>query len=119
MGTGTDVAMMSADVTLVKGDLSGIVRARDAQSRHNAQHQTEPLLRFRLQLARRSDRCRCVVSVLRPPAEPHDRRRRNELQFRIRDRQRFAPAERADLVTRNNYFIPLPPAKPLRTEVTN
>jgi len=28
MGTGTDVAMESADVTLVKGDLMGIVRAR-------------------------------------------------------------------------------------------
>lgn len=28
MGTGTDVAMKSADITLVKGDLRGIVRAR-------------------------------------------------------------------------------------------
>lgn len=28
MGTGTDIAMMSAEVTLVKGDLRGIVRAR-------------------------------------------------------------------------------------------
>jgi P-type Cu+ transporter len=28
MGTGTDVALQSADVTLVKGDLRGIVRAR-------------------------------------------------------------------------------------------
>ncbi|NCQ29420.1 MAG: HAD-IC family P-type ATPase, partial [Armatimonadetes bacterium] len=28
MGTGTDVAMSSAQVTLVKGDLNGIVRAR-------------------------------------------------------------------------------------------
>jgi Cu+-exporting ATPase len=28
MGTGTDVAMESADVTLVKGDLAGILRAR-------------------------------------------------------------------------------------------
>ncbi len=28
MGTGTDIAMESADVTLVKGDLQGIVRAR-------------------------------------------------------------------------------------------
>ena len=28
MGTGTDVAMQSADVTLVKGDLRGIARAR-------------------------------------------------------------------------------------------
>jgi P-type Cu+ transporter len=28
MGTGTDVAMQSAHITLVKGDLRGIVRAR-------------------------------------------------------------------------------------------
>jgi Cu+-exporting ATPase len=28
MGTGTDVAIESADITLVKGDLAGIVRAR-------------------------------------------------------------------------------------------
>jgi Cu+-exporting ATPase len=28
MGTGTDVAMESAGVTLVKGDLAGIARAR-------------------------------------------------------------------------------------------
>ncbi len=28
MGTGTDIAMESAQITLVKGDLSGIVRAR-------------------------------------------------------------------------------------------
>jgi Cu+-exporting ATPase len=28
MGTGTDVAMESASVTLIKGDLRGIVRAR-------------------------------------------------------------------------------------------
>jgi Cu+-exporting ATPase len=32
MGTGTDVAMESADVTLVKGDLTGIVRARRLSS---------------------------------------------------------------------------------------
>jgi len=29
MGTGTDVAMESGDITLVKGDLRGIVRARN------------------------------------------------------------------------------------------
>jgi Cu+-exporting ATPase len=29
MGTGTDVAMQTAGVTLVKGDLAGIVRARN------------------------------------------------------------------------------------------
>ena len=32
MGTGTDVAMSSAQVTLVKGDLRGIVRARKLSS---------------------------------------------------------------------------------------
>jgi P-type E1-E2 ATPase len=29
MGTGTDIAMQSAEITLVKGDLGGIVRARE------------------------------------------------------------------------------------------
>ncbi len=38
MGTGTDVAMESAGVTLVKGDLRGIVRARKLSQRHHAQH---------------------------------------------------------------------------------
>jgi Cu+-exporting ATPase len=32
MGTGTDVAMESAGVTLLKGDLNGIVRARHLSS---------------------------------------------------------------------------------------
>jgi len=33
MGTGTDIAMQSAEITLVKGDLSGIVRARDLSNK--------------------------------------------------------------------------------------
>jgi Cu+-exporting ATPase len=37
MGTGTDVAIQSADITLVKGDLDGIVRARRL-SRHVVQN---------------------------------------------------------------------------------
>jgi Cu2+-exporting ATPase len=37
MGTGTDIAMQSAEITLVKGDLNGIVRARDLSAKvmHN------------------------------------------------------------------------------------
>ena len=33
MGTGTDIAMQSAEITLVKGDLNGIVRAKDLSSK--------------------------------------------------------------------------------------
>lgn len=33
MGTGTDIAIQSAEITLVKGDLDGIVRARDLSSK--------------------------------------------------------------------------------------
>ena len=33
MGTGTDVAMESAGITLLKGDLGGIVRARNCRRR--------------------------------------------------------------------------------------
>ena len=58
MGTGTDVAMESAGVTLVKGDLRGIVRARRLSAAHRAEHPPEPLLRVRLQRARRPDRGR-------------------------------------------------------------
>jgi len=37
MGTGTDIAMQSAEITLVKGDLNGIVRARELSTKvmHN------------------------------------------------------------------------------------
>ena len=65
MGTGTDVAMESAGVTLVKGDLRGIVRARRLSPRDDAQHPPEPLLRLRLQRARRADRRRRALSRLR------------------------------------------------------
>jgi heavy metal translocating P-type ATPase len=33
MGTGTDIAMQSAEITLVRGDLEGIVRARDLSNK--------------------------------------------------------------------------------------
>ncbi len=42
MGTGTDVAMNSAQLTLVKGDLRGISVARGAVGRDGAQHEAEP-----------------------------------------------------------------------------
>ena len=79
MGTGTDVAMMSAGVTLVKGDLRGIVRARRSQSSDHGKYQTEPFLRFYLQLARCAHRRRSSLSVLWDSAEPDDCGSRDEL----------------------------------------
>ena len=70
MGTGTDVAMESAGVTLVKGDLRGIVRARRLSEARHAQHPAEPVLRLRLQRAGRADRGRGALSRVRDPAQP-------------------------------------------------
>ena len=58
MGTGTDVAIESAGVTLLKGDLTGIVRARAAVQGHDAQHPAEPVVRVHLQRRRHPDRRR-------------------------------------------------------------
>ena len=48
MGTGTDVAIESAGITLVKGDLTGIVRARRLSPRDHAQHPAKPVVRLPL-----------------------------------------------------------------------
>ena len=58
MGTGADVAIESAGVTLVKGDLQGDRPRPPAQRGGHAQHQAEPVLSLRLQRARRADRSR-------------------------------------------------------------
>ena len=68
MGTGTDVAMESAAVTLVKGDLRGIVRARRLSRATMTQHQAEPVLCVRLQRAGVPDRRRRAVSGVRAAA---------------------------------------------------
>ena len=48
MGTGTDVAIESAGVTLVKGDLHGHRPRAQAVRRHHAQHPAKPAVRVSL-----------------------------------------------------------------------
>ena len=52
MGTGTDVAMESAGVTLLHGDLTGIVRARRLSQATMREHPPEPVLCLHLQRGR-------------------------------------------------------------------
>ncbi len=104
MGTGTDVAIESAGVTLLKGDLMGIVRARRLSEATMAQHPPEPVLRLRLQRGRRSDCSGHPLSVLRNSAVSHHRRRCHGAKFSQCDRQRATPAATQDLTSKLRQF---------------
>ena len=65
MGTGTDVAMESAGMTLVKGDLRGIAKARRLSRGVMRNIRQNLVLRVHLQRAGRADRRRRAVSVFR------------------------------------------------------
>ena len=86
MGSGTDVAIESAGVTLLNGDLTGIVRARRLSADDDAQHPAEPGVRVRLQRRRHPDRGRRAVPGVRAAALTDDRRRRDGAVVGQRDR---------------------------------
>ena len=83
MGTGTDVAIESAGVTLVKGDLGGIARARalNRATMRNIRRHRHPDSRGR------------AVPVARAAAQPDDRERGDEPELRVRHRQRAQAPE--------------------------
>ena len=86
MGTGADVAIKSAGVTLVRGDLAGIVRARLAGPRHPEQHPAEPVLRLRLQRGGSHHRRGRLLPDVRVAAVAHGRRGGHEPVVGIGDR---------------------------------
>ena len=93
MGTGTDVAMESAGVTLVKGDLKGIVRAR------RLSRATMTNIRQNLAFAFLYNALGVPIAagVLYPffglAAEPDDRQPGDDVQLGFGDRQCAAVAE--------------------------
>ncbi len=97
MGTGTDIAMESAQVTLVKGDLRGIVRAREL-SKATVRNIRQNLLFAFGYNALGNSACRGrPVSCHGLAVEPDDCGARHEPVVRLRDRQRAALAHRVRL----------------------
>jgi Cu+-exporting ATPase len=88
MGTGTDVETEAGGITLLKGDLHGILRARHLSKSTIRIIRENLFLRIRLQRCRGTTCSGCTVSCLRTASEPDDRRGGHELQFHLGDRQR-------------------------------
>lgn len=81
MGTGTDVAMSSAGVTLVKGDLMGIIRARALSEGTLNNIKQNLFFFFCLQYSRSSSGCRSSVSIFRSSFESDHRCCRHEFKL--------------------------------------
>jgi len=92
MGTGTDVAMQSAGVTLVQGDLRGTVRARLLSRAAMRNIKQNLFFAFVYNVLGVADCGGRSVSFLWSATESHDRRSGDELQLGFRSRQRSAPA---------------------------
>ena len=97
MGTGTDVAMESASVTLVKGDLRGIVRALELSRKTMANNKQNLVFAFGYNSLGGSARRRPALSVLRCPPQSHVRGGRDEPQLGIGHRQCAPPPPNARL----------------------
>ena len=92
MGTGTDVAIQSAGITLVKGDLAGIARAI-VLSRATMRNVRQNLV-FAFAYNAVGIPIAAAFSIrLRHSSQSDRRRARDVAQFRLRDRERASLAQ--------------------------
>ena len=94
MGTGTDVAIESAGITLLKGDLAGIVRARKLSRATMKNIRQNLFFAFIYNSIGVPIAGRGLVSILRNSAQPDLCRRRHEFQFRLCNNEFAAAQER-------------------------
>jgi P-type E1-E2 ATPase len=85
MGTGTDVAMESAGVTLVSGDLRGIARARTLSQATMGNIRQNLFFAFVYNSIGVPIAAGAVVSVFRYRAQSDDRQRGDDIQFCFSD----------------------------------
>ena len=85
--SGTDVAIESADITLLNPDLNGIVKARRLSLATMKNIRQNSVLRFYLQHHRRAGRGRGAVPFLWPFAIADDRKCCHDLQFCFSDNE--------------------------------
>ena len=99
MGSGTDVAMESAGVTLVKGDLRAIARARRLSRATMGNIRQNLFLAFVYNLASVPVAAGVLYPVLGHSDQPDLGQRRYELEFSVCGRKRSAAAAGATLVS--------------------
>ena len=97
MGTGTDVAIESAGVTLVKGDLAAIARARTLSAATMRNIRQNLFFAFVYNALGVPVAAGVLYPCLRPPPEPDHRRRGDGAELGLGDRQRGPAANRPRL----------------------
>ena len=92
MGTGTDVAIESAGVTLVKGDLAAIARARTLSAATMRNIRQNLFFAFVYNALGVPVAAGVLYPCLRPAAQPDHRRRGHGAELGLGHRQRAAAA---------------------------